>query len=251
MDMEAEHQMTKGVVRITLEDALHYSEAQRRAIIEGYPAHELEARTKGIPSLGSGRVFPITEESIACDPPPVGRGWSIIGGMDFGWDHPFAAVKLAHDRDADCIYVLATYRCREATPIIHSAALRPWGKIPWAWPHDGLQHDKGSGKQLAVQYRDQGLELLSEFAKFEDGTYGVEAGVMAMLARMQTGRFKVARHLSEWFEEFRLYHRQDGVIEKIRDDLLSATRYAVMCLRYAETEASDAAWSDSPAWGVA
>jgi hypothetical protein len=171
--------------------------------------------------------------------------------MDFGWDHPFAAVKLAHDRDADCIYVLATYRCREATPIIHSAALRPWGKIPWAWPHDGLQHDKGSGKQLAVQYREQGLELLSEFAKFEDGTYGVEAGVMAMLARMQTGRFKVARHLSEWFEEFRLYHRQDGVIEKIRDDLLSATRYAVMCLRYAETEASDAAWSDSPAWGVA
>jgi hypothetical protein len=243
--------MTKGVVRITLDDALHFAEAQRRAIIEGYPAHELEARTKGIPSLGSGRVFPITEESIACDPPPVGRGWSIIGGMDFGWDHPFAAVKIAHDRDSDTIYVLATYRCREATPIIHSAALRPWGKIPWAWPHDGLQHDKGSGKQLAVQYREQGLELLTEFAKFEDGTYGVEAGVMAMLARMQTGRFKVARHLTEWFDEFRLYHRQDGVIEKIRDDLLSATRYAVMCLRYAETEASDSAWSDSPAWGVA
>jgi hypothetical protein len=108
--------MSKAVVRMTLEDALHYSEAKRRAIIEGYPAHEVEARTKGIPSLGSGRVFPIAESELSIDPPPVGRGWCLIGGLDFGWDHPFAAVKVAHDRDADCVYVLSTYRCREATP---------------------------------------------------------------------------------------------------------------------------------------
>jgi hypothetical protein len=243
--------MSKAVVRMTLEDALHYSEARRRAIIEGYPAHEVEARTKGIPSLGSGRVFPVTEESIAVDPPSAGRGWALIGGLDFGWDHPFAAVKIAHDRDGDCVYVLATYRCREATPLIHAGALRPWGNIPWAWPHDGMQHDKGSGKQLAEQYREQKLSLLSDFARFEDGTYGLEAGVMAMLARMQTGRLKVARHLAEWFEEFRLYHRKDGIIVPERDDLLSATRYAIMSLRYAEQEASDAAWSDTPAWGIA
>jgi hypothetical protein len=243
--------MSKAVVRMTLEDALHYSEAKRRAIIEGYPAHEVEARTKGIPSLGSGRVFPIAESELSIDPPPVGRGWCLIGGLDFGWDHPFAAVKVAHDRDADCVYVLSTYRCREATPLIHAAALRPWGNIPWAWPHDGMQHDKGSGKQLAEQYREQRLDLLPDFARFEDGTYGLEAGVMAMLARMQTGRFKVARHLAEWFEEFRLYHRKDGVIVPERDDLLSATRYAIMSLRYAEAEASDASWSDAPAWGIA
>ncbi len=30
---------------------------------------------------------------------------------------------------------------------------------------------------------------------------------MDMLDRMQTGRFKVFRHLNDWFEEFRLYHR--------------------------------------------
>src|SRR6478735_11561124 len=223
-----------------LDDALHYSEARRRAIIEGDPEHEREARTRGIPSLGSGRVFPIAEADIAADPPVPGRGWSLIGGLDFGWDHPFAAVKVAHDRDADVAWVLATYRCREATPLIHTGALRPWGKIPWAWPHDGMQHDKGSGKQLAEQYREQNLALLSDFARFEDGTYGLEAGVMAMLARMQTGRLKVARHLADWLEEFRLYHRKDGIIVPERDDLLSATRYAIMSLRYAETEASDA-----------
>ncbi|WP_369210952.1 hypothetical protein [Xylella fastidiosa] len=122
--------------------------------------------------------------------------------MDFGYDHPFAAVKLAWDRDADILYVVCAYRKREATPIIHAAALKPWGvTLPWAWPHDGLQHDKGSGDQLAEQYRQQGLAMLPQRATFEDGTNGLEAGVTEMLDRMHTGRLKVFSHLAEWFEE--------------------------------------------------
>jgi hypothetical protein len=51
---------------------------------------------------------------------------------------------------------------------------------------------------------------------------------MEMLHRMETGRFKVFPHLLEWFKEFRGYHRKDGKIAPINDDLMSATRYAVM-----------------------
>ena len=57
---------------------------------------------------------------------------------------------------------------------------------------------------------------------------------MEMLTRMQTGRFKVFADLLDWFEEFRLYHRKDGKVVKVGDDLMSATRYGVMMLRYAE-----------------
>ncbi|MBD3844258.1 terminase large subunit [Bosea sp. SSUT16] len=227
--------MTRHITRMTIEDAEHYTPEQRAAIIASYPAHERDARTKGIPTLGSGRVFPLSDDDISCEAPEVQRAWVLIGGVDFGWDHPTAAAKLAWDRDADVVYVIASYRKREATPIIHAAALKPWGvKLPWAWPHDGLQHDKGSGEQLAELYRKQGLNMLPERATFEDGTNGVEAGVLDMLDRMQTGRLKVAKHLTEWFEEFRLYHRKDGKIVKERDDLLSATRYALMMLRFAE-----------------
>jgi len=67
------------------------------------------------------------------------------------------------------------------------------------------------------------------------GGNGVEAGLMDMLDRMQTGRFKVAAHLQDWWEEFRLYHRDNGKIVKLNDDLLSATRYAIMMLRHAKT----------------
>ena len=58
---------------------------------------------------------------------------------------------------------------------------------------------------------------------------------MDMLDRMKTGRFKVFSHLNDWFEEFRLYHRKDGKVVKLGDDLLTATRYALMMLRYADT----------------
>lgn len=222
---------------MTIDDVGHYSSEERARIIASYPAHEREARTKGIPTMGSGRVFPVTEESITIDPLPIPRHWAQINGLDFGWDHPFAAVNLAWDRDADCVYVCRGYRQKEATPVIHAAAIRPWGEwIPCAWPHDGYQHDKGSGDQLSATYRAQHLNMLKEHATHKEGGFGLEAGLMDMLDRMQTNRFKVFSTQREWFEEFRLYHRADGKIVKERDDLLSATRIGVMMLRHATTE---------------
>ena len=48
-------------------------------------------------------------------------------------------------------------------------------------------------------------------------------------------KFKVYNTLNDWFEEFRLYHRKDGKVVKLYDDLMAATRYAVMMLREAKT----------------
>ncbi|POH35742.1 MULTISPECIES: terminase large subunit domain-containing protein [Sinorhizobium] len=233
----------REVITMTIEDAEHYTAEERQKIIDSYPAHEREARTKGVPSLGSGRIFPIAEESITVAPFEIPKHWVQIGGLDFGWDHPFGAAGCAWDRDADVFYVTKVYREREATPIIHAAALKPWGAwLPWSWPHDGLQHDKGSGEQLATQYRAQGLNMLHERATFDDGTNGVEAGLSDMLQRMQTGRWKIFSTCGEWFEEFRLYHRKDGKVVKERDDVISASRYALMMKRFAKVKADAAAW---------
>lgn len=231
-----EHSEDRIVVTMTIEDADHYTPEERAKIIASYPAHERDARTKGVPSLGSGRIFPVLEENIVVDPFEIPRHWAQIGGLDFGWDHPTAGARLAWDRDNDVMYVTRDYRQREATPIIHAAALKPWDAwLPWSWPHDGLQHDKTSGDQLASQYRELGLNLTIERATFDDGSNGVEAGVSDILQRMQTGRWKVFSTCIFWLEEFRLYHRVDGKIVKERDDVLSASRYALMMKRYAET----------------
>jgi terminase large subunit-like protein len=156
--------------------------------------------------------------------------------MDFGWDHPFAAVELAWDRDADVTYVTKSYRVKEATPVVHCGALRSWGTwLPWAWPRDGGRETlEGAGIALAQQYEVQGLNMLFQHAQFEDKSVSVEAGLLQVLTRMEAGKFKVFAELKDWFEEFRLYHRKDGRVHKEHDDLMSATRYAVMMLRFAE-----------------
>lgn len=230
----------RSVTTMTIEDAEHYTEKERQDIINSYPAHEREARTKGVPALGSGRIFPIEEERITVEPFSIPDHWPQIGGLDFGWDHPTAAGCLAWDRDADVIYVTKGYRQRQATPVIHAAAIKPWGVwLPWSWPHDG-NNDTAAGENLATQYKNQGLNMLHERATFEDGSNSVEAGLMEMLDRMQTGRFKVFSTIGEFFEEFRLYHRKDGKVVKERDDLISAIRYALMMKRFAEIRRNNA-----------
>lgn len=222
---------------MTIEDAEHIPAEERARIIASFAPHEREARARGIPTLGSGRIYPVAEEMIKVTPFALPAHWARIAAIDFGWDHPTAISWMAWDRDADVIYVYDCYRVREQTPNVHAAALRARGAwIPVMWPHDGLQHDKQSGSQLADTYRKHGANLHQERATFEDGSIGVEAGVMKILDRMQRGQFKVFSHLEDWFEEFRLYHRKDGKIVKEFDDLMDSSRYGIMGLRHAITE---------------
>ena len=231
------HEKSDDRFKIVMTIDEHYSQDEKKKIISSYPAHEMEARTKGIPILGSGRIFPVSEESISCEHRDFPPHWPRIGGLDFGYNHPAAAVEIVWDRDTDTVYVARTHRVREATPILHAAAIKPWGNLRWSWPKDGGRETlEGAGVALAVQYSAQGLDMLHEHAQFEDGSVSVEAGLMDMLDRMNTGRFKVFKHLNDWWEEFRLYHRKDGKVVKEDDDLMAATRYALMMLRYARTE---------------
>lgn len=230
---------------MALDDAEHYTPEQRAKILASYPAHERDARARGVPTLGSGRIFPVAEERIAEPSIAIPRHWPRIAALDFGYDHPSAVVWLAWDREADTVHVYDCHRQREATPVVHAAAVRargPW--IPVAWPHDGLQHDKGgSCEALAEQYRKLDVAMLRVHATHPPaagqmegtGGFGVEAGILSMLERMESGRLRVASHLADWFEEFRLYHRKDGKIVKKGDDLMSATRVGLMMLRFAKT----------------
>ena len=58
---------------------------------------------------------------------------------------------------------------------------------------------------------------------------------MDMLGRLREGRLKVFRTCSGWVREYRRYHRKDGKIVKLDDDLIDASRYAVVSVsRYGE-----------------
>ena len=218
----------------TWDDAPHLDDEIKEEILAALPPHERDMRSKGIPVLGSGLVFPVDENQIKRSAFAIPEHWSKVCALDFGYDHPTAAVWIAHDRDKDVAYVYDVYRKSAETPIVHSAAIRARGDwIPVIWPHDGAQHDKGSGKPLAEIYRKQGVNMMPKHFENPEGGQGVEPGLMEMLQRFQTQRLLVFDHLGEFFEEMRMYHRKDGKVVKERDDIMSACRYAVMSLRYA------------------
>jgi phage terminase large subunit-like protein len=73
----------RHVTNMTIDDAFHYTDADRARIVAAYPRHEREARAKGIPALGSGRIFPIEEAAIAIDAFDIPRHWPQIGGIDY------------------------------------------------------------------------------------------------------------------------------------------------------------------------
>jgi len=228
----------RGYVLLDLTDPeiTWWTDEEKRKMIEAYPEWQRKARVNGLPLLGSGAVFPFDENIIKEMPLDyIPNHWPSLWSIDFGIGHPFAAVMNLHDRDTDTIHVTHVIRMADADLLYKVRAMRAIGaEVPVAWPHDGHQRQEASGGQdLALLYRKEGLRMLPDHATFEAGGYSTEAGVAEMISRMKSNRYKVASHLSEYFEEFRGYHRKGGLIVKERDDIMSAARVGVMAIRQA------------------
>ena len=246
-------QDTQALVTATWDDVSseqggHMTPEMRESFLSAIPAHQRDMRTKGIPGMGTGVIFDVDDDHLMYDPFEYPRHWPRIAAMDYGSDHPFAGVWAAVDTENDTFYLYDVYRESRATMPTHAAAFKRRGLwIPVAWPADVNQTDAQSGKPLSEIYRnDYGLNMLplhftnppGPGQKEGQGGRGIEVGLAAMLTAMQEGRFKVARHLKPWFEEKSMYQRTataDGrsKVRAIRDDLMSATRYAYMSQRFA------------------
>ena len=227
----------------------HLDEGVMQQILSSYSPHEREMRRYGRPSIGSGLIFPIQEEKLMIDPMPMQDHWPRIAAIDFGWDHPTAVVWGAIDTEEEVFYVYDCYRMSKASPTVHSQTIRTRPHfIPIAYPHDGNRRDSMGNTGLADQYRNLGCNMLLEpFTNppalgENKGGNSIEEGLMAMLQAMENDKFKVFSTLSDWFEEFRMYHRKGGKVVPIRDDIMSATRYAFQSQRFA-VSGKDPEWT--------
>ncbi len=225
----------RAITTITIDEAEHLTPESRERMASGYLEHEREARTMGVPMLGSGRIFKTPEAGLIEPAREYVPGyWTKIWGIDIGIGHPFGATLLLWDRDTDTIHVHHTIRMPDALPIVHAAAMKTIGAaVPVAWPKDAGDREKGTGEPVSKIYKRHGLVMLDEHAQWPEGGVSTEAGILEWDEREKTGRLKIAAHLSEFLEERRFYHRKDGAIVKIKDDLLSAARVGMMMKRFA------------------
>lgn len=225
----------------TWDDAPHLNQEEKDRAAATYGEHEVEARTQGVPMMGEGRVWSIPESDFKVPPRPIPDHWARLVGIDFGVDHPAGVAEIAWDRDEDVLYIIRTWRRSGADVPTHVEAIRgeePW--IPVAWPHDGLKRepsvDKGL-KTIKQMYVENGAKMLSQSARYKNDVGGgqpVEPIILEMAERLRDGGLKVFDTCHEFFDEYRSYHRKDGKIVPIRDDVIKSAMYAIMMRRFAK-----------------
>lgn len=204
------------------DDVPHLSQQVKDDLKSSYPPHELKARTKGIPSLGAGAIYPVDEEDFKIKPFAIPSHWPRVFALDVGWNRT-AAVWAAIDRETDCVYLYTEHYRGQAEPTVHAAAIKARGDwIPGVIDPASRGRSQVDGKQLFTTYRGLGLNIAA-------AENAVEAGILAVWERLSTGRLKVFSTCSNWLKEQRLYRRDEsGKVVKKGDHLMDATRYLIV-----------------------
>jgi hypothetical protein len=204
------------------DDVPHLTADEKAVLLASIPPHQRDARTKGVPMLGAGAVYPFDETTIAVEPFPVPGYFARGYGFDVGWNWT-AAVFVAHDRDTDVAYIYDVYKRSQAEPVLHAAAIKARGDwLPGAIDPASRGRGQSDGKKLLALYEEAGLIL-----SIADNAVG--AGISEVWQRLSTGRLRVFTTCRDWFQEFRIYRRNEaGKIVKTNDHLMDAMRYRLM-----------------------
>lgn len=209
--------------------APHLSEAAKEKMMESIPPHLREARMEGKPSLGSGNVYPVPEkEFVIYDRVSLNPNWRRCYGMDVGYCT--AVVWMAHDTDADVVYIYDCYKSDPANPKepeLHAAHIKYRDLdnlvIPGAIdPASNI--GKRDGKEIIRIYRRNGLKLT-------EANNDVESGTAEVWSRLNSGRLKVIwnSNTNMWLKEYIKYRRDEhGKIIKQDDHLMDGTKYGIV-----------------------
>ena len=225
----------------------HFPDGHLEALLAAMAPHERDMRSKGIPILGAGMVFPVAMDMIVIDPIAIPRHARHVGGMDFGSggvNHPTAAAWWAFDNDAKMAFLYACYKSLSTGIGDHSTAVRARGSwIPVAWPHDGHRKEAYATEGIANAYRAAGVNMLSShFSDPDTGTNAIEPGILAMHQAMngtsQDWTIKIFNTCHEYLREHQTYHRaeKDSKIVAVNDDVISAARIGFRSVRFAQPE---------------
>lgn len=211
----------RGIVFAGWDDVPHLSAEQKARMLAEAEPHLREARSKGIPSLGSGAIYPVLEDEIVVDDFEIPKFWPKAYGLDVGWNRTAAAFG-AIDRETDVLYLYSEHYQGQQEPSTHVAAIKARGQLRGVIDPASRGRSQKDGEQLLLNYLDLGLDLLPADNSRESGLYNVHQ-------RLATGRLKVFRSMKNWLREYRIYRRDErGHIVKEHDHLMDATRYLVV-----------------------
>ena len=212
----------KFVVSCEWSEVPHLDETAKKELWDSIPHYQRDARSKGIPQLGSGAIYPVPESEIVIPDFEIPDHWLRAYALDVGWNRT-AAIWGAQDPETSTVYLFDEHYRSQAEPVIHAEAIKARGAwIPGVIDPAARGRSQRDGRRLIRGYLELGLNL-----KFSENA--VEAGLYEVWQLLSGGQLKVFESCQNWRQEFRLYRRnEDGKIVKERDHLVDATRYLIL-----------------------
>ncbi|MCV0395467.1 MAG: hypothetical protein K5872_22225 [Rhizobiaceae bacterium] len=213
---------SKYMVQAGWDDVPHLDETTKAEMLSSTPPHLRDARSKGIPSLGAGAIYPIQWEEVEVKPFQIPSYWKRGYALDVGWNRT-AAMWGAEDPSDGTLYCYAEHYRAQAEPAIHATAIKARGEwITGAIDPSARNRKPDDGKALLAQYQGQGLRLVPAINAVEAGLYEVWQG-------LSIGRIKLFSTLQNTRVEYRMYRRdENGKVVKEHDHLMDCLRYLKM-----------------------
>lgn len=210
------------VVNITWdEDIPHLTQKAKDALLANYDEYERDARSKGIPQLGSGRIYPFVWEDISVPRFEIPDWWPRCAGFD---DGQFAGIAwLAQDPNNGVWYVYDIHLSKRDNYLINVSLMKAHGDYIWyAYDPSADKRTQPDGKKFIDLYREEDINLTK-------ANNAVESGIATVRSMLECGRLKFFSHLTELMKEFLTYRWDEkGKVVKIHDHILDAVRYACM-----------------------
>ena len=223
------------VVTASMDDVPHLSKEDQDAILASIPPNQRDARRHGTPSLGAGSIYPVEESFITVNDFDIPPHHARCFGMDTGFKAT-AGVWLALNRETQEMVLYSCYKrggvaggngidedsqFDHTEPVLHAEAFKSRGAwIPGS--ADAAAIRSTDGKQYINIYRHLGLNIQLADKR------SIEANILAVFQALTTGKLRIFRSCVQWFEEFRVYRRnENGQVVRQNDHLMAATQYAV------------------------
>ncbi|MCW4281886.1 MAG: terminase family protein [Candidatus Thiodiazotropha taylori] len=209
------------LINVTWDEVPHLDEETKAELLEQIPPNQRNARSKGVPQIGSGQIYPVNEDLVVVPPTRLARHWPRVYAMDVGWNVT-AVLWGAINFETDTLYIYDEYYGSRDVPVVHADAIKKkGGGLLGVIDPSSLQSSQQDGRALIDLYRQQGLDLVP-------AKNTVEEGLFEVWTRFEQGRLLIMSHCTKTLHELRLYRRNEvGKVVKSDDHLMDCLRYLV------------------------